>query len=363
MAAQSLMQRMTRTVFTLAAIGLTVGVIMALEGIVREVSGTLTEMAGEDIEIMIRQAGVADTEFSAIDKRVGGKIAALSEVRSVSGILFTAVVLPENNSFFIMLGYSPNEPAIRRFNIVEGSRIATNHQVMIGRAMSEALKRGVGDNIELGGSRFKVVGIYESSVSWEELGGVVTLRDAQTFAGRPNKVTMYAVDLMEPDRASEVVEKINRQFPEVHASLTGEFVEQMPDMANAGAMLNGISLLAILVGGVGILNTMLMSVLERTREIGVLRALGWRRLAILWMIMKEALFLGILGAISGIAIAYGLVFVSSKAPMIGEAFRAEFSWDVFARAITVAVSLGVIGGLYPAYRATRLQPVEALRYE
>lgn len=363
MAVQSLWQRTTRTLLTLSAIGITVGAIMALEGTVVGAGNMITEMAtGSDVEIVIRQADVADTELSAIDESIGDKVAAMPEVASVSGIVFVGVMLPETNGFFILFGYAPNEYAIRRFQVVEGSRLTSNHQIILGRMMSEVLKKGVGDSLELGGTRFRIVGIYESG-GWEEIGGIVSLRDSQNFAGRPHKVMMYGVKVFDPSQAKDLVQRINTQLPEVHAALAGEFVEQMPDMNNVNAMLGGISFLAIFVGGVGVLNTMLMAVFERTHEIGVLRALGWRRRTILSMIMKESLLLGILGGIVGIGIAYILAYLISSIPMIGDAFSPVFNVEVFIRAIVVALILGVVGGIYPAYRATRLQPVEALRYE
>jgi ABC-type antimicrobial peptide transport system permease subunit len=364
MALQSLWQRTTRTLLTLFAIGITVGAIMALEAVVNGTASSMTNMAeGSNLEIMVRQADVADTSLSAIDERIGEKIAAMPQIDSVSGIVFTAVLLPDSQGFFIVLGYAPNEYAIRRFNVVDGKRITSNHQVMLGRVMSESMKKKPGDTIEIGGTRFRVVGIYESGTSWEEIGGVVTLRDSQALAGRLRKVTMFGVKVRDPVQASTIVEKINSQMPDVHAALSGEFVEQMPDMQNANGMLDGISLLAIMVGGVGVLNTMLMAVFERTREIGVLRALGWRRLSILGLILQEALYLGVMGGLTGIAIAFSLVYLSRSIPMIGEAFQPVFTVEVFVRAILVALLLGLIGGLYPAYRATRLQPVEALHYE
>ena len=234
---------------------------------------------------------------------------------------------------------------------------------MIGRAIAETLKKKVGDTIELSGVRFKIVGIYESTVSWQELGGAVTLRDSQTLMGRPRKVTMYTVKLHDPRQAPEMVERINHTFPEVYAALTGDFVQQMPDMQNSDAMLGGISFIAILVGGIGVLNTMLMSVFERTREIGVLRALGWRRRRILGLILREALTLGLLGGMTGIGAAFAIMKLLSLAPWVGEVLKVNWEPDMFLRAILVALMLGLIGGLYPAWRATRLQPVEALRYE
>ncbi|MGB7116511.1 MAG: ABC transporter permease, partial [Anaerolineales bacterium] len=126
---------------------------------------------------------------------------------------------------------------------------------------------------------------------------------------------------------------------------------------------NAISFLAILIGGVGVLNTMLMAVFERTREIGVLRALGWRRRAILSLILKEALLIGLLGGIAGIGTALLMILLLQQVPMVGSYLTPIWDWDVFVRAILIALMLGLLGGLYPAYRATRLQPVEALRYE
>ena len=362
MPVQNLWQRTSRTLLTLGVIGITVGGIMALEGIIAGVWDIISAISG-DSEIIVRQAGVADTEFSALDERIGEKIAVLPGVMHVSGLGFSGAILPDSGTIFIMFGYAPNEYAIQQFSIVEGDALVSNRQILLGRMMANSLNKTIGDTIEVGGSRFKVVGIYESGSAWEEMGGVVTLRDAQAFMGRPRKVSMYMVKVAEPNLAAGIVSRINEEFPDVHASLSGEFVEQMPDMQNVEGVLAAISFLAIGVGGIGVLNTMLMSVLERTREIGVLRALGWQRRRVLGMIMNEALLLGLAGGVVGIFVAFGLTFLFSSVPMFGEFISPEWDLVIFARALGVAIVLGIAGGLYPAYRATRLQPIEALRYE
>jgi ABC-type lipoprotein release transport system permease subunit len=364
MAMQSLWQRSARTILALSAIGITVGGIMAMEGIVRGVIDDFSNMAfGTDAEIMVRQADISDTSMSALDERLGEKIAALPEVEGVSGIIFTAVMLPDFGSFFVVQGFAPNEYSIQRLQIVEGTRLTSNHQILLGKIMAETMNKGEGDTIELGGSRFRIAGVFETGVGWEELGGVITLRDAQSFIGRPRKVTIYSVKLKDPGQAEAVVEKINALDREAYATLTGEFVEQLPDMQTSDAILSGISTLAIMVGGVGVMNTMLMVVFERTREIGVLRALGWRRRGILTLILKEALLLGLLGGVVGIGVAMALVKSLNLIPIMGQALSVIWGWDILMRAMAVALLLGLIGGIYPAYRATRLQPVEALRYE
>lgn len=363
MAIQSLWQRSGRTFLTLLVIAITVGAIMSLESVVRGFIASFSDMMSASSEIMIRQADISDTELSIIDERVGQKVAAMTQVKGVSGMIFTAVMLPNSSSFFILWGYAPNEFGIQRIQIVEGETLTSNRQILLGRFMAESLHRRVGDTLDLSGTRFRIVGIYESSTSWEEVGGVVTLRDAQVFTGRPRRVGMYAVKLHEPSQAAAVVTAINAQFPEIHASLAGEFVQQMPDMRSMDGMLGGISFIAIFIGGVGVLNTMLMSVFERTREIGVLRALGWRRRAVLAMILRESLLLGLLGGLAGIGVAFGLAYLLQQAPTVGDYLQPQWELDIFLRALAVALTLGLLGGVYPAFRATRLQPVEALRYE
>jgi putative ABC transport system permease protein len=106
-----------------------------------------------------------------------------------------------------------------------------------------------------------------------------------------------------------------------------------------------------------------MAVMERTREIGVLRAVGWNRGRVLGLILREALILGILGGVSGVGIAFGLAGLMQSMPGIGQAIDPIWTVDIFLKASVVALLLSLIGGIYPAYRATRLQPTEALRYE
>jgi ABC-type antimicrobial peptide transport system permease subunit len=364
MAVQSVWQRSTRSLLTLVAIGITVGGIMALEGIVNGTAELIGDIAfSSDVEILIRQADIADTSMSAIDERIGDRIAALSDVENVSGMTLTAVMLTNPTSFFILEGFEPGSYAIRRFNIVEGERISGNHQIMLGRIMSTMLSKNVGETVDLSGTRFRIVGIYETGESYEEMGGVITLRDLQSFTGRPRKVMMYLVKVVDPERVKDVAAEINAEFPEVHAALAGEFAEQMPDFENMNAMLAGISFLAIAVGGVTVMNTMLMAVLERTREIGVLRALGWRSRKVLQMILRESFLIGILGGIAGIIIALGLGGLLSAVPLFGESIAPVWTVEAFLRALIVALLLGLAGGLYPAIRATRLEPIEALRYE
>lgn len=364
MAVQSLWQRTGRTLLTLSAIVITVGSIMALEGVVRGMASAMVQVAtGSGAEIMVRERDTVASALSAMDERIASRVAVLPAVKNVSRMVLTAITLPEAGGMFMLQGYSLSEAALYRFPVVEGEELSANRQLLLGRAMATALNKGVGDTLELSGKRLRIVGIFETGVSWEEMGGVVTLRDAQTIIGKPRQITMLAVELADLDQANTLVERINQEFPAARADLTGEFVAQLPDMQYTNLVMSGISLLAIFVGGLAVLNTMLMSVVERTREIGVLRALGWHRGRILRLILGEAILLGLLGGGLGVGFAFLVTGLLQQLPGLGQAMTPIWAWDVFLRASVVALLLGGLGGVYPAYRATLLQPVEALRYE
>jgi putative ABC transport system permease protein len=137
----------------------------------------------------------------------------------------------------------------------------------------------------------------------------------------------------------------------------------MSDFRVMEQMVEQISFLAIFIGALGMLNTMLMSVLERTREIGVLRALGWRQWRVLGVILQESLVLGVVGGAFGILLGLGLSEVWGLVPGYFGALEPLYTPQLFVQAVVVALVAGVVGGLYPAWRATRMRPVEALRYE
>ncbi len=364
MTVRNLWRRRTRTTLTALGIGAGIAVIVALGSLSAGFMDSFNSLAmGDNADLVAVEADVSDMGYSTIDERVGARLETLPDVESVAGLGF-AFEMSEQNPLLFIMGYHPRRFAIRHFHVVEGEPLATNRQVIVGRQAAEVMGVEVGDSLRMLDSVFRVVGIYETGATFEDSSVVVTLRDAQRLAGRPRQVSMYLIKLRDSERAEAVRAHLNANFDEIDVSLTAEFAENLPDFKSMEMMVEQISFLAMFIGGLGMLNVMLMSVLERTREIGVLRSLGWRRRQVIGMILAEALVLGVVGGVCGILLGVGMAWAFTQLPgVLGEMIVPKYSIEIFAQALAVALATGGLGGLYPAWRATRMRPVEALRYE
>jgi ABC-type antimicrobial peptide transport system permease subunit len=362
MTLRNLWRQGTRTVLTLLNIGVSIAAVIALEGTAAGMVGSFTAMMREsETDLFVAESGV-DMDFSAIDERVGARLALHPEVAAVSGMFWTGTT-HDQMAMLIVYGYHPREFAIRHYRIIEGEPLAGRREILVGRMTAEKLSIEVGNTMRLMKSNFRVVGIYETGQAFEDAGVIVGLREAQTITGKPHQVQFYLISLRDPGQAVQAQAALEAAFPDLDFSLTSELAESTSDFRVLQEMADQVSLVAVFIGAVGILNTMLMSVLEQTREIGVLRSLGWRRRQVLGMILKESLVLGLLGGLCGIPLGLGLGTLIGAAGIWGGAIEPLYAPMLFVRAIVVAMGAGTIGGLYPAWRATRLQPIEALRYE
>jgi putative ABC transport system permease protein len=148
-----------------------------------------------------------------------------------------------------------------------------------------------------------------------------------------------------------------RAVPATERASNNEFVR----LAHASAW--GTSAIALLIGILGIANTMAMSVFERTREIGILRALGWKRWHVLFLIQLEAVVLGLGGGLIGIAVGWCALHLLATLPQTASIVSASFPLPLLAEALGISVLAGLLAGALPAWRGAQLSPVEALRHD
>ena len=221
--------------------------------------------------------------------------------------------------------------------------------------------RKVGDTLSIGGKPFKVIGLYETGSMLLDVVIVMDINTARdVLKVSRDTVSSFYVETVDPGRNNEISERIEKTVGGVDARSMGEF------MANFTALMGQVDKflfmtvsLALLVGVVGIVNTMLMSTSERFIEFGVLRTNGWSQGDVLRLVTLESAYLGLLSGVAGCVMAVlgvGLVnlFVSGGVKL------STPPW-LFALGVGLSLVTGTLGGLYPAWRAARLVPMDAIR--
>jgi len=361
-ALRNLFRQRTRTALTFLGVGIGVLAVVAIsslsEGMIVEFGRVFATT-----ELTAVQSGLSDMSLSAIDERVGKRMEAMPEIRYASGGSLAFVTLP-GVPLFTVSAYAPLSPQMARFHLHRGNAPQAPGQMMLGWKAAQALRKDIGDPLRILGSYFHVVGIYETGAEYEDSGSVITLRELQKLLGKPKQVMFYEIKLVYPEQMDTVLAKLKSEFPDLSISRSAEFMENLPDMRTTNRFANAILALTLLVGTVVVMNTMVMSVFERTREIGVLRALGWGRRQILTLFVGEALLLTISSGLIGLLAARLLLQGLAVLPGLGSLARmTAFTPLIVTRILILCVSLGILGGVYPAWRASRLLPVEALRYE
>jgi len=193
---------------------------------------------------------------------------------------------------------------------------------------------------------------------------MMPLPTLQARERKPGNVTLAFVRVKPGTNIDDLRARIDRENPELATVRTqSEFGRIDRNLKLISAANVGASILALVIGAVGVMNTTVMSVFERTREFGVLRAVGWSRLRVLGMVMSEALLVALAGAAAGLAAGFVAVKLIQQVPELVGVFQPDYPGDVFGRALGIAIGMAFIGAFYPAVRAALLRPLEALRHE
>jgi len=234
----------------------------------------------------------------------------------------------------------------------------------------------LGKSIRVGGMKFQVIGVIE------KMGGfagdsyiLMPLTTMQSKIAGGNDVQQIAVKAASPDQVDSAIAEITSILRARHYVTPGAADDfQIRDMrevlnsmqqtlATFSIFLSSVGAISLIVGGIGIMNIMLVSVTERTREIGIRKAIGAKRRDILLQFLIEAAALSLSGGLIGLLLAVGGSMFMRNVPMGNLTIEAQISAGVVILALAVSIGIGVISGTYPAFRAARLDPIESLRHE
>jgi putative ABC transport system permease protein len=248
--------------------------------------------------------------------------------------------------------------------------------VVVGSDLARKLEARIGDTIELHGTPFEVVGILGPTLTTPDNNAFTPLAAAQALlhedlpaviraSVEPSELASQAVVFPEAGVAlSELAERIEAGVPNT-ATLTGDEFDEIvgSSMAIFNAIIIGVALISLVVGGLSVINTMAMSVAERTREIGIKRAIGGSRGRIVRELLAESGAIGLLGGLLGLGLGTLVVVVANEAGRASGTVLFQMTPQTAIFAVGFSTILGTVAGLIPAWNASRLDPVDALRYQ
>ncbi len=355
------------------SIGLAFSVAIAVMAVVTldVTSGGLEKSAAAIISVgkadfTVAQKGASDTLASTIDQVELERLRQTPGVARVVGVLVATEHLGADNPVFIEIGIDPGDLSAFGVNVIAGTAYTPTaaHEVMLGWRTAANFRLRVGDLFKANGTENKVVGIYSTGNSFGDAGAMFPLPAVQGYNRLPGIVTLGFVKVSPGASPAAVAARVDYAQPQLTTIRTAaQFGRADRTLVYLQAAVNGSTVLAILIGAIIIGNTMLLSLFERTREFGLMRAVGWTRRRTVSLLLGESLLLAFLGAALGVGLSFVIMAVLENLPVLKGILHPNFTEGAFWRAIFTAAIMTLIGALYPVTRAALLSPLKALSHE
>ncbi|HZC51290.1 MAG TPA: ABC transporter permease [Mycobacterium sp.] len=317
-------------------------------------------------DFTIAQKGMSDLLNSNIDVATLAQLKADPAIASATGVLVGTTRLNAANPLFLEIGIDPADLTDFGVTVVGGHAFAAHAagQVMLGYRAAANLGKLVGDMVTVDSTSFRVVGIYSTGQALGDTGAMFPLIPFQAAQRQAGEVTLIFVRV----RAGTDIATLRRAIEQDHPQLVtvrtiSDFGRADRSLALISAADKGSTVLAIAVGAVVVMATMMIAFVERTREFGVLAAIGWSRRRIMSMVVAEALTIGLLGAGLGVGLSFAATVILGQLPSLVGILHPVYTAAAFWRAVYTAAAMSLLGGAYPAIRAAALSPLEALRHE
>ncbi len=357
-----------RSVLTTLGIAVALASLIALVGLSRGMEqNSATSLKEWGAHIIASQKGAVEMLTATVDEGLAPLIRTQPGVTEVTGTLGDLVELDTGEMIYLS-GWPLESDFWRNLNVREGKAPSANEpeNVVLGEALAEILGKKPGDDIQLSGRDFKIGGVSRHLSVMDDRSVMVPLPTLQRLIGREGKVTGFLIRVDHPEDAAEMARIRSRlalSFPALDFVEADELARNNHLARLVRAIAWSSSWIAMSMAFLAVLNTLLMSVTERMREIGLYNALGWGTSRVIAMVVLEGVLLSAAGAVLGVIL--GLVGIRwiMALPQIGAMLQPEVTPILVLEAIGLALLLGAFGGLYPAWRATRMNPVDLLRSE
>lgn len=362
-------RRPFRAVFTACGVALGIGAFIALVGF----ADTFEEQwrrfyLTKGTDICVLRGSLLNK--ASMDEVLVEKLRDLPIVAGATPVSFDLVDFSQDVSA-VAQGWVDTSFEFESLTVFEGRRFRGDEAgIMLGEILANSLGKKVGDRVEVLGAPLEVVGVFRAQESFSTGSAILPLHQLQRLSDLGAKVAGFHVRLSalapgesQEDHLRRAQALIEARLPGLNAARAGEVARDNHIMNFVRSMAWSTSLIALAIAVLGVANTMAMSVFEQTREIGILRALGWRSSRIVRLILLESSLLGIAGGLLGIVAGSVGLWMLAFIRFYGGWPHIYPSGHNFAEAICLAWLISLLAGFLPAYRGARLAPTTALRYE
>jgi len=369
--AKNLAHRPVRSLLTVVGLSIALSAVMLLVGISWNFEKAFLEIyTSKAIDLVVTKAGKSMSTGGILDLSVGDRLKAIEGIDEVAPVLVDTVEFKEQHiDEMVVQGWVPESLMFRGVRLVRGEgrnlKPGDKNAILLGDEQAASFGKKAGDQIRIQKKLFQIVGIFDSASLFERGSIIMPLETLQSLMGYNQPATAFMIKAKDRDgeHIKDLRKRIEDAFPDLSARSASDYIANDRQIRLSRVMAWTTAGVALVVGAVGMLNTMLMSIFERTREIGLLRAIGWRRRRVLGLVLGEAVLLAIGATIVGGLMSVVALKALSTFPSARGFIDPTLPPAVIGMALAMGFALSVLGGLYPALRAAALDPTEALRYE
>jgi putative ABC transport system permease protein len=360
----NLLRHRIRSFISIAGIAFSVAAMLTVVTILQGAIGMFSSILSSDSEIIVFERNVSDLFFSDVPASAAREIAGWPMVAHADPVLF-GIVSSADHPIITCFGVTPEDARIRKATWIAGDRADfARHadDVVLGSRAAEFLGATVGSRVPIGHGDFHVIGVLETANGFEDGGVFMPIASAQSFFHKDGS-SVITIKLQRKDDAAAFKNMVKQRFPNLIGLEDAEFSRSYSQFRILKATAWAVGGCGLLLGGLGVANTMIMSVFTRIREIAILRVSGFSNTQIAGMIFGESALVSVVGAFAGLAIGTGALFALKLVPALDGYIDVSIRPVVMLIVILLALLTGVAGALYPAIYAMRVRAVEALRFE
>ena len=361
----NLRRHRVRSSISIAGIAFSVAAMLTVVTILQGAVGMFSGILSSDSEIIVFERNVSDLFFSNVPASALKEIAGWPMVSHADPVLF-GIVSSADHPIITCFGVTADDARIRKATWVEGDRFAFarhSDDVVLGERAAELLGARLGEQVPIGHGVFHVIGILKTANGFEVGGVFMPLNSAQTFFHKEGASSVITIKLRNKDDTALFKSTVKAKFPDLIGLEDAEFTRSYSQFKILKATAWAVGGCGLLLGGLGVANTMIMSVFTRIREIAILRVNGFSHIQVAGMILGESAVVSLLGAVVGLLTGTCLLIVLKQIPALHGYVDVSVQPAVMLIVILLALGTGIAGALYPATYAIRVRAVEALRFE